>query len=82
MPGWSNDHKGSAMRSPGKITRVEYDDNSMRLRVEFDTQRVVIFHMVERSLGESLLDCRTRDRRLAALIIGKFAWTERGVPAY
>jgi hypothetical protein len=66
------------MLSPGTITTIEYDAARLRLRVAFDSNRVIVFYRVPPTIAEMLVDSEQPEQVLETHIVGRFGWTEIG----
>lgn len=66
------------MLKPGTITTFDYDSKRLRLRVAFDSNRVLVFYRVPSTIADILTDSERPERVLEAHVIGRFGWTEIG----
>jgi len=66
------------MLSPGTITTIDYDAARLRLRVAFDSNRVLVFYRVPSTIKDMLIDSERPEGILESQVIGRFGWTEIG----
>ncbi|MEO5558750.1 MAG: KTSC domain-containing protein [Dokdonella sp.] len=66
------------MNYPGSINFLEYDPDSQRLTIAFDSLRKMVFYKVPGNIAAMLSDANTPDEAFALYVFGKFAWTEIG----
>jgi hypothetical protein len=71
-----------SMKSLGTITTMTYNSETLRLRVAFDTRRVIVFYRVPAAIQSVLVRDEKPDAFLASHVMGRFAWTEVGVPSF
>jgi hypothetical protein len=70
------------MELPGTITTIAYNADTLRLRVAFDSLRVIVFYRVPAAIQTMLMRDARPDAVLVSHVMGKFAWTEVGVPSF
>lgn len=63
---------------PGCINFLEYDPDSQRLTIAFDSLRKMVFYKVPDDIAALLSDANTLDEGFERYVFGKFAWTEIG----
>ncbi|MEO7432240.1 MAG: hypothetical protein ABIR62_09465 [Dokdonella sp.] len=70
------------MKSPGVISTIACNALTLRLRVVFESGRVILFYRVPAGVQSMLASAPAPDSILASHVIGKYAWTEVGVPSF
>jgi hypothetical protein len=70
------------MKSPGLITTIACNALTLRLRIVFDSGRIILFYRVPAGVQSMLASAAAPDSILASHVIGKYAWTEVGVPSF
>jgi len=66
------------MLNPGTITTIDYDPARLRLRIAFDSNRVLVFYRVPSTITDMLIDSERPEGVLESQVIGRFGWTEIG----
>ncbi|MEO7325479.1 MAG: hypothetical protein ABIW82_11685 [Dokdonella sp.] len=62
----------------GSIDLIEYQPETLRLTIAFDTLRKMVFYKVPGNIAALLSDANAPDEAFALYVVGKFEWAEIG----